>query len=119
MPLPGPSEHQNYCIVSALEGGEFTMPLDQVVMGVNDRVSVPSLAFLIRHSSSEQTIVFDLGLRRDIEQYPPAVVAELKDTDTGFAPVNVLQTVAESLLKGGLDPAMVDYVIYSHLHFGE
>lgn len=91
------------------------MPLDQVLEGAHDRAFVPSLAFLLRHSSTGQTIVFDLGLLRDIHQYPPAVVEDIKQY---FLPVNVPRTVSESLQDGGLDPAKVDYVIYSHLHFG-
>jgi glyoxylase-like metal-dependent hydrolase (beta-lactamase superfamily II) len=114
MSLPDPGENQAYCDVSALEAGMLKLPLEVVLEGVQGAVTVPSLAFLVRHTTSGKSIVFDLGIRRDWEQYPPLVAELLKDRFTTDVP----QTVVESLEKGGFDISSLDYVVYSHLHWG-
>jgi hypothetical protein len=115
MALPTPNEKQNYFHVSALESGMIKLPLELVLADHRGAVDTPVISFLLRHSLSSKIIVFDLGIRRDLEAYPPATHEGIKKY---FHPT-VPQTVAESLLKGGIEPSAVDYVIISHLHWGK
>jgi hypothetical protein len=103
--------------VHALSCGHFTLPEYQFVQPVSRdaRKSVPSLAFLIQHqepcTGKVTRIVFDLGLRRDVKRY---AVPIQKHTETR-QPLTTDPDVTQSLARGGLTPADIDYVIYSHV----
>lgn len=115
--LPPPAPDQAYLDVSALEAGNISLPIDKLVADTEpETVSCPSLAFSLRHSKMGYQIVFDLGMRRDFEQYPP--VAQRLVRSFGCSST-VTQTVAESLEKGGVSPNEVDAVIVSHLHWDQ
>ncbi|KAK1230350.1 hypothetical protein PQX77_006560 [Marasmius sp. AFHP31] len=113
--LPPPAPRQAYCDVSALESGIMDMEtsyfLDDAEPG--DVVVAPSLSFLLHHSKNGKSFVFDLGLRKDWENYPQAIVRWIRD----LFPCNIPQDVAESLEKGGVSPSEVDFVCLSHVHF--
>ncbi|KAF7330833.1 N-acyl homoserine lactonase AttM [Mycena venus] len=113
--LPAPGTSQAYMDVSALEAGIITLPMALYIKGApQTEVAVcPSIAFVLRHSVSGKQLVFDLGIPRNTESLPPAV----KGVIAKYIPVQVPQDAAESLKKGGLDPADVETVILSHLHF--
>lgn len=115
--LPPPAADQAHMDVSALEAGNINLSTDKLVADTEpEAVSCPSLAFFLRHSKTGFQIVFDLGMRRDFEGYPPAT--QKRTRDVGFSPT-VKQTVAESLEKGGVAPHEVDAVIVSHLHWDQ
>ncbi|KAJ6498428.1 Metallo-hydrolase/oxidoreductase [Mycena vitilis] len=112
--LPEPAENQPYMQVSALQAGIIHIPVDLVIQGQKrTHRACPSLSFYLKHSSSERHFLFDLGLRRDWESYSP----ETKKHYTTLMPCEVNQSVEESCEKGGLDPAKIERVIISHLHF--
>ncbi|EJD54957.1 Metallo-hydrolase/oxidoreductase [Auricularia subglabra TFB-10046 SS5] len=73
----------------------------------------PSLAFLLTHSATAQTLVFDLGIRKDTSTHPPEVQRLIREYFALDAP----RDVADSLRAGGLDPGAVDFVAISHFHF--
>lgn len=100
--------------VSAMKAGIIHIPVDLVISG-ESRVhrGCPSLSFYLKHSASDRHLIFDLGLRRNFESYPPAVITHYTD----LMPCEVPQSVAESCVKGGLDPATLETIIISHLHF--
>jgi hypothetical protein len=136
MALPDPKQNQAYFDVSALEAGHVHIPISLILAGYDEseRLWAPSLVFLLRSPSTGKTIVFDLGVRKvrircwlltdvialsitpqDLDSYPPSAYGEkMRET----FPVKVPQDAADSLRKGGLNPEDVDYVIYSHLHWG-
>jgi hypothetical protein len=103
--------------VYALSGGHFTLPEYQFVHPISRdaRKSVPSLAFLIQHHNSSTgqvtRIVFDLGLRRDVKRYAAPIQKHIETRQ----PLTTNPDVTKSLAKGGLKPADIDYVIYSHV----
>ncbi|EIN12611.1 Metallo-hydrolase/oxidoreductase [Punctularia strigosozonata HHB-11173 SS5] len=113
MLLPKPGANQNYCHVSALESGMLTLPMEMVLANGEGAPDTPVLSFLLRHSSSGKTIVFDLGIERELKGYPPHVISFINEHFKPWVP----QSIEESLRKGGLDPSAVDYVIISHLHW--
>lgn len=104
--------------VSALRGGEFTLPKRFFVAGVSrdETTLVPSLSFLVSQNLNEEgqrRILFDLGLRRDIERYSTPIQSHTKNRQ----PMTLLPDVRQSLIDGGLDVAAIDEVILSHVHW--
>ncbi|KAL0569660.1 hypothetical protein V5O48_012303 [Marasmius crinis-equi] len=115
MSLPAPGPDQAYCEVSALEAGIINLPTARFIHDGNPEESIhaPSLSFLVCHSKTKHKFVFDLGIRKDRANYPPAVVRYI---DQVFSP-ETPQDVCESLQKGGLSPENIDVVCLSHLHW--
>lgn len=115
--LPEPQPNQGYVEVSALEAGIITMPLMIVIQGAGptDTSVVPSLAFSLRHKQSGEHLLFDLGVRRDIEALAPRTQWLIEK----HMPIQVPQTVEESLEKGGLKREDIKTVILSHLHYDQ
>ncbi|KAI0770632.1 hypothetical protein C8Q74DRAFT_1218905 [Fomes fomentarius] len=112
--LPEPRPNQPYIEVSALEAGILQVILTKFLEGAQPGESTicPSLSFPLRHSVTREHLVFDLGIRRDMEVHPPAVQKSV----VGCL-ITTLQSVDESLKKGGIDPAEVGTVIANHLHY--
>ncbi|PIL34914.1 hypothetical protein GSI_02701 [Ganoderma sinense ZZ0214-1] len=112
--LPNPDVNQPYIEVSALEAGLLQLIHTRFIAGSQPGESTmcPSLAFLLRHSTSKDLLVFDLGIRRDLESHPPAVQKVIENRI-----ITTPQSVEESLRKGGLNPEDVTTVIVSHLHY--
>ena len=101
--------------MSALEAGLITLPDERIINNATPgKVTIaPSLSFLLNHSTHEQKFVFDLGIRKDWENYTPFTVQLIKSTFH----VQVLQDVVESLQKGGTSPSDITYVCLSHAHW--
>lgn len=103
--------------VHALSAGHFSLPEEQFVSpsSLGARNSVPSLCFLIQHvcpvTDRRTRILFDLGLRRDVKRYPKPIQHHLVSRE----PYTTHPDVVTSLKAGGLTPADIDYVIYSHV----
>jgi len=73
------------------------------------------LAFLIQHrdcvTGRVTRIVFDLGLRRDVKRYAAPIQKHIETRQ----PMTTEPDVTKSLARGGLRPADIDFVIYSHV----
>lgn len=124
--LTSPAPDQAYVSVSALEAGYLTLPERLFITDadIEKRTTVPSLSFLIRHPCNDESpdgskqkttsIVFDLGLKRNLTQYPAAMASHISQR----TPISVSPDVAQSLRAGGVDLSTeVDYVILSHVHW--
>ncbi|KAF8895462.1 hypothetical protein BD779DRAFT_1499672 [Infundibulicybe gibba] len=104
--LPPPTKDQAYCDVSALEAGLIELPFEMFITDAPPGVIVaPSLSFLLKHSSSQKLFIFDLGIRRDWENYPP-LRSSGSNKYTKF-----------SLAQGGTSPDDVSTICLSHCHF--
>ncbi|THV05294.1 Metallo-hydrolase/oxidoreductase [Dendrothele bispora CBS 962.96] len=118
MALPPPAQDQAYCDVSALEAGMIELPLivflNELAPDSTVKDHSPSLSFLLKNNKKPEKFIFDLGIRKDWENYPPAVVEGWIKT---IFPVDVPEDPVESLAKGGLTPNDIDYVCLSHVHF--
>ncbi len=110
--------------VHALSAGHLTLPEYQFVSpaSATARSTVPSLSFLIQHENlqtlQKTRIVFDLGLRRNLERYSEPI----RQHAATRRPISTDPDVVKSLSAGGLTPDDIDFVIYSHvkkfLHIG-
>ncbi|KAL6242805.1 hypothetical protein RBB50_010451 [Rhinocladiella similis] len=78
---------------------------------VNAIQQYPDYSFLIRHPSG-QNVLFDLGLRKDLENVPRVIHGS-------FPIVNpqVPEDVVDLLSKGPVSPSSIHTVVFSHLHF--
>ncbi|KAM5543181.1 hypothetical protein V8D89_003055 [Ganoderma adspersum] len=114
--LPADKPGQAYCLVSALEAGFCELPLDYIIDTAKpgERVNLPCLAFLLRHTKTDETFVFDLGIRKDHENLTPGYLERIHQMTFKLA---VPSDAADALAKGGLAPHDITYVCYSHLHF--
>ncbi|KAJ6453323.1 hypothetical protein C8R45DRAFT_1192919 [Mycena sanguinolenta] len=115
--LPAPPASQPYMHTSALQGGIIHLPIDLIIQGEPRTYRrCPSLSFYLKHSSdSERDFIFDLGIRRDWQSFPPV---KLEGFGT-LTPWEVPQSVEESCVKGGITPAEVERVVISHVHFDQ
>lgn len=103
----------------ALSAGHLTLPEEQFVQPASDgaRKTVPSLAFLVEHydpiDHGVTRILFDLGLRRDVERYSEPIQRHIATRQ----PLTTDPDVVRSLRAGGLKPDDINFVIYSHVHW--
>lgn len=118
-PFAGDHKQAGTVLVHALSAGYLTLPEEQFVRPCTEgaRKTVPSLCFLIQHTSpgaSKTTrIVFDLGLRRNVNRYSEPI---RRHTETR-QPMTTDPDVVKSLKAGGLAADDIDYVIYSHVSY--
>ena len=113
--LPSPNPAQAYVHASVLEAGHLLIAEKFILHGSSPTKSnmVPSMAFLLRHSQSNKKIIFDLGIRTDYQNFPPAILKIIQE----LIPVEVPIDAVESLRRGGLEPKDIDIIILSHVHF--
>ncbi|KAK8004300.1 multicopper oxidase [Apiospora arundinis] len=106
--------------LSALRAGHLTLPEHLFITDADPekRSTVPSLAFLIQHGPSQTNLVFDLGIKRDLAGYAPAMASHIAARQPTGAGADADDDAGASLRKGGLDPAVdVDFVVLSHVHW--
>jgi len=77
-------------------------------------LAVPILSFLIRHSATNKTLLFDLGIRKDWEKLSPGVVSQIRAENWT---ISVPQDVATVLTQSGVDVKSIDTIVLSHAHF--
>lgn len=79
-------------------------------------MTVPAFSFLVQQPSSGRKILFDIGLRKDWDSHPPAVMDIISKPGWGF---DIQKGVAEILQEEGIDVAggAIESVIWSHWHF--
>ncbi|KAF3016103.1 hypothetical protein E8E14_001944 [Neopestalotiopsis sp. 37M] len=80
----------------------------------HDWLATPCFAFLIQHPTLNRSIVFDLGIKKDLENLPPPLLERFKES--GYT-VDVPKHVREILDEGGVDTQSLEAVIWSHWHF--
>jgi glyoxylase-like metal-dependent hydrolase (beta-lactamase superfamily II) len=111
---------KNSVSVHALSGGYLTLPERFFVTPLDDpsaRRTVPSLSFLIQHKDEKSgkvtRIVFDLGIRRILEDYAEPIYKHAQTRQ----PISGEPGTVKSLEDGGLSPDDIDMVMFSHLHW--
>lgn len=102
--------------VSLLPSGFLTLPEHFFCADQRDksiRNTVPSMSFLIHHLSPDFKLVFDLGMRRNLDEYPADIQPHLSTR----LPIHTFPDASESLRRGGLTPSSINAVILSHVHY--
>ncbi|EXM15066.1 Ribonuclease Z/Hydroxyacylglutathione hydrolase-like [Fusarium oxysporum f. sp. vasinfectum] len=110
----------SFVSVHALSAGYLTLPERFFVTPLEDasaRKTVPSLSFLLQHTDKDSgrttRIVFDLGIRRKLEDYTPPIYKHAQTRQ----PLSGDPDTIKSLANGGLSPDDIDVVMFSHLHW--
>jgi glyoxylase-like metal-dependent hydrolase (beta-lactamase superfamily II) len=75
--------------------------------------SLPAFSFLIEHPSNRK-LLFDLGVRKDKENFAPKIRNRIKD---GGWKVEVKQGVREQLEANGVNGKDVEGIVWSHWHW--
>merc|ERR1711964_318806 len=76
-------------------------------------LSCPAYSFLIEHPSN-RSLLFDLGVRKDVENYAPRIVDRIKK---GGWSATVKQGVREILEANGVEGNSIEGIIWSHWHW--
>ncbi|KAJ5261444.1 hypothetical protein N7478_012039 [Penicillium angulare] len=83
------------------------------VPGMETHPSNPSFSFLLEHSSGRK-LVFDLGIRKDYENYAPKIAQYIPTT--GYN-IEVTKNVIDILEESGIKGKDIEAVIWSHWHW--
>ncbi|KAF3010337.1 hypothetical protein E8E14_007988 [Neopestalotiopsis sp. 37M] len=83
------------------------------VPGLETFPTSPSHSFLLEHSSGRK-LVFDLGIRKDYQNYSPKIAAYIPTTKYD---IQVTSNVADILEDGGVKLKEIEAVIWSHWHW--
>jgi glyoxylase-like metal-dependent hydrolase (beta-lactamase superfamily II) len=100
--LPGPNEPNS--------------SLDKTSKGLDrEMYFAPDFVFLIEHLATGNKYIFDLGMRKDLENSTPAVIESTLPNFrcTPVSPVDILKMHGTAAQK----PSAIKAVIFSHLHF--
>ncbi|KAJ6584951.1 beta-lactamase-like protein [Mycena capillaripes] len=80
----------------------------------HEALSCPVFVFLVEHALTGRRVMFDLGLRKDLENMAPTFAEAFK---TGKFTVPIERDILEQLLDDGVDLNSISAVIWSHAHF--
>ncbi|KAL3481415.1 beta-lactamase-like protein [Aspergillus californicus] len=83
------------------------------VPGLETFARNPAFSFLLEHPSGRK-LVFDLGIRKDYQNYAPKIANYIPTT--GYT-IEVTQNVADILEENGVQTKSVEAVIWSHWHW--
>lgn len=78
-----------------------------------DTLSCPAYSFLIEHPSSRK-LLFDLGVRKDVDNLAPSIVSRMRQDNWGAA---TEKDVREILEEDGVSPDDIEGIIWSHFHW--
>ena len=77
-----------------------------------EALDCPAFSFLIEHPSSGRKLLWDLGVRKDTENFAPRIVKRIKD---GNWNVTAEKGVAEILKEGGVKLEDIDSIIWRYI----
>ncbi|KAK3402406.1 beta-lactamase-like protein [Sordaria brevicollis] len=80
----------------------------------HDYLAAPIFAFLIQHPTTNRSLLFDNGLRKDTENMPPALLHHFKEINWTLS---AQKNVADILKENGFDTKKIEAVVWSHYHF--
>jgi len=83
------------------------------VPGLDTFKTSPSHSFYIEHPSGHK-LVFDLGIRKDYQNYSKKIAEYLPTTKYD---IDVKQNVADVLQEQGIELSDIEAVIWSHWHW--
>jgi glyoxylase-like metal-dependent hydrolase (beta-lactamase superfamily II) len=122
---PIPSS-ESTCKVYLIQAGGLTIPKDLVLLPGPDQHQdqensgeksyyAPDYVFLIEHSSSGNKYIFDLGIRKDLENLPPTVKKNVlpQFECSPKSPSEILKEHGTAEQQ----PEKIQAIIFSHQHF--
>ncbi|KAJ7646926.1 beta-lactamase-like protein [Roridomyces roridus] len=77
-------------------------------------VEFPLFAFLVEHNATQKRIMFDLGMRTDVENFAPSIAEMFA---AGIYQLDDNKDITEVLQQAGINLTSIDTVIWSHSHF--
>ena len=80
----------------------------------HDYLATPAFSFLISHPQLDRSIIFDLGIRKDWENYSPFLQDRFKKGGYKITVEKSLRTILED---HGVDASKLEAVVWSHHHF--
>ncbi|KAI4190992.1 MAG: hypothetical protein L6R41_000442 [Letrouitia leprolyta] len=98
---------------SRIKGIPISLFMEPEIKG-HDIVDCPAFSFLIEHRATSTKLLFDLGVRKDWEKLSTKIYDRIK---AGGWSVTVEKGVADILKDNGVEPASVNAIIWSHLHW--
>lgn len=121
------------CIVHLVQAGGLHIPLDMALLPGPDKPTdsdgshekdaetraasfyAPDYVFHIEHTATGNTYIFDLGMRKDLENLPPLLVDNVlpQFKCEPKSPADILRQHGTSSQQ----PEKVKAVIFSHMHF--
>ncbi|KAF8177572.1 beta-lactamase-like protein [Mycena galopus ATCC 62051] len=87
--------------------------LNPVLPG-RENLTLPMHAFLIEHKPTQKLFMFDLGMRNDPQNLPPAFAGFFS---SGTVTFDAFSDITELLQGGGVSLDSIDAVFWSHAHF--
>lgn len=81
----------------------------------HELLNLPTFAFYIYNPRQDKRVLFDMGARSDWWNLPPAVVSAIRAK--GIVGLRITKDVDQVLAAGGVDPATIDAVVWSHFHW--
>jgi glyoxylase-like metal-dependent hydrolase (beta-lactamase superfamily II) len=79
----------------------------------HEYLEAPCFSFLIQHPAQDRSLVFDLGIKKDWENWPPPLYERI--VGNGGRPF-VPKDVREVLDEHGFDTKSLEAVVWSHAH---
>ncbi|KAL1800166.1 hypothetical protein ACET3X_000508 [Alternaria dauci] len=119
------------CNVHLIQAGGIYMPTDMILLpgpdkpqepkdlndesGNRETFYAPDYVFFIEHAATGDKYIFDLGMRKDLENLPPVLVEDALPyfTCEPESPADILREHGSAEQQ----PEKVKAVIFSHMHF--
>ncbi|OAP60192.1 hypothetical protein AYL99_05194 [Fonsecaea erecta] len=100
--------------VALVPTGSLYLPDKWILAGASleTKTLYPDYSFYVYHEQSGRSLMFDLGIRKDLDAYPKVIRGEFP-----VVTPQVPFSAAELLAQGGVDAGSIDFVVLSHLHF--
>ncbi|KAI0694342.1 beta-lactamase-like protein, partial [Cytidiella melzeri] len=113
--LPRDADNQNYVTVKPIIAGKITLPMnlafqDSHAEPASNAIEAPVFSFLITHPSRGHAL-FDLGIRKRGEGYPPSLHSRIHDM---FKAVSE-EDVVDELRKGGVEAEDISTVVLRYV----
>jgi len=101
----------------AMTCGWITMPYGFFMAGETGNLAIPVPCYLIEHPKG--TVLFDTGLELPLQSDDPETVEKALGVFADLTTVNFVpgEDVGKRLEAFGVDPAKINFLVNSHLHF--
>jgi glyoxylase-like metal-dependent hydrolase (beta-lactamase superfamily II) len=77
-----------------------------------EKFQAPAYAFLIEHGPLGKKLLFDLGVRKDVENHARVILGVFEKWD-----MKIEKNVSEILLDNGVELESINDIVWSHRHF--